>query len=403
MWRMWMVLGLMSLVACGEDASKGAEEDPLTAGKDDSFFRPTEHGAMRFGVSNPASISDDQKFHAWTFELSGEATVDLATEVSANLDTVMYLYHRATPGASWGQYIAKNDDDGRKISSRIRTTVGAGEYRVVVKGFKSALRGGFSLEGTCEGDGCVVSSTTCESGVYAALPDRNDMTSECAASIGAILGGKRVSESSTSVALDDKCQLSGVELLATDYYVEWWSELVDFDEQFDYGDGVEVELTTERFATGTVVTLNGGGDEDGITFVFDADDALLAMYQHNQSPVSEYFCAPGTSVSSPDEGCFGDALELRHDVQESQSGASNVGDLPNGVLARAGQFFIDLYGASTDEYVEYVLDEYNEGRGATVKLSSSTDTARVHFVDVYPDGLVPRLVEAGDQSRFVCE
>ena len=36
------------LIACGDatDDGKGAEENELTDGKSDSFFRPTEHGAL---------------------------------------------------------------------------------------------------------------------------------------------------------------------------------------------------------------------------------------------------------------------------------------------------------------------------------------------------------------------
>ncbi|MDX1746776.1 MAG: hypothetical protein R3324_12620, partial [Halobacteriales archaeon] len=81
-------------IACGSgDASdnKGSEEAPLTDGKTDSFFQPTEHGDASFTIANRATITEDQSFHAWTFELTGEATIELKTEISTrNLDTVMY-------------------------------------------------------------------------------------------------------------------------------------------------------------------------------------------------------------------------------------------------------------------------------------------------------------------------
>ena len=76
-------------VACSDIAS---DEQHAT----DSFAQPTMHGELRFDVPNPATFTEDQRFHAWSFTLSAGAQVALRTELSTtNLDSVIYLYRPA--------------------------------------------------------------------------------------------------------------------------------------------------------------------------------------------------------------------------------------------------------------------------------------------------------------------
>ena len=296
--------------ACGESApsDKGAEENPLTDGKDDSFFQPTEHGELRMATANPAKITEDEKFHAWTFSLAGDATVDLHTEVSPNLDTVMYLYRRTSPSDSWGRYIDKNDDDGSNISSRIKLEGGEGEYRVIVKGFKSALRGTFELHGECAGTGCVASTDTCNADEFESLPTSTPWTANCATDLVGVLAGAPLSSSSGYVGLSDKCVLRGIERTAIDYYHEFWEGIAGFDDLFRYDPDEDVFLNfvTKKYADGTVVTVDAGGDEDGLSMYFDGDDRLIAAYQHSQSPTVDFFCGASNAapIPGPDEQCF---------------------------------------------------------------------------------------------------
>jgi hypothetical protein len=89
--RVALLLALSSsTVACVAD-TKGGEENPLVDGKADSFYSPTPHGQLAFGAPNKATITAAEKFHAWTFTLRGDAKLSIKTEVSTNLDTVMYL------------------------------------------------------------------------------------------------------------------------------------------------------------------------------------------------------------------------------------------------------------------------------------------------------------------------
>ena len=405
----WMMLAMALAVGCAEDAGKGTEEDPLTSGKDDSFYRPTEHGELRFTTSNPATISDAERFHAWTFTLSDNATVDISTSVSNNLDTVMYMYRRDTPGAAWGAYIQKNDDDRGKISSRIKLDAQAGEYRVVVKGFKSALRGSFNVDATCDGPGCAAPDTSCSADVYQPLPRTSDITAACTNQLAEIMFSNEVSSNSGAVDITRKCDLGGIDQKAVDFYHEWWAGFTDFDEQFNYGDGIEIGFQTTHREKGIVVELDAGGDEDGITFIFDKDENLLAMYQSNQSPTVEYYCPNGPAIATPSEDCFWGAVRsLQHDAIETSEGEGVLSTLTGGgVLDVAAQAAIETLGFDGAATATYVLQEYystydNEA-AAAVTLTVGSESATFYFASEWRTGLTLRLIEAGERTQFVCE
>lgn len=353
-----LILASTLAFACSDAGTdKGAEENPLTDGKSDSFFRPTEHGTLRWGLSNPGRLTDDEQFHAWTFELTGEATVDLVTEPSPNLDTVMYLYKRTSEDDSWGRYIKKNDDDGDSIASRIRLNGDAGEYRVIVKGFKTALRGGFGVMGECEGDGCTVGNGgSCAADSFETLPNMTQFTADCAFDIAGVLASTPRSASSGSVLLSEKCALSGLERQAIDFYHEWWDSLLGFDDYIAYGEeDVQLDFEVEELSGGTIITVGAGGDEDAISFYFDGDDNLRASYQHNQSPTIDYYCGEGGApIEGPDESCFSDIrFALPHDEESDREFGEASNDEPSehaGINA-AVALFISEYGLDDDTLV----------------------------------------------------
>jgi len=123
-------------------------------GAADSFFEPTDMGAIAFGRAIDADLSDDAQFHAFHFDLSGPAGVVLSTADAgaSDLDTVMYLYKRGDSG--WGSYIAKDDDGGGAYFSKLSESLDAGQYRVIVKGYSLEQVGPYRLESACSGDGC---------------------------------------------------------------------------------------------------------------------------------------------------------------------------------------------------------------------------------------------------------
>jgi hypothetical protein len=160
--RSGLVLGFAGLLtACGggDDApgttGKGeAGPEPQLDNKADSFFQPTVFGTVEFGTTAKATLGEDARFHAFDFELTGDATVSLKTNSdNSKRDTVLYLY-RAKEGGTWGRYLAKNDDDGRGLLSSIEQSLEAGSYRAIVKGYSRDETGDFSLTIDCAGTGC---------------------------------------------------------------------------------------------------------------------------------------------------------------------------------------------------------------------------------------------------------
>ena len=143
---------------CGDAGPKGAEDDPLGEGeldaKADSLRSPTNNGVIAFGDARPATLSGSRGFHAWTFTLYGAADVQLYTAADRDgaVDTVLYLYKKT--GATWGSYIARNDDDGDSVFSMVEKNLPAGEYRAIVKGYAKSTRGRFKLTSDCTGAGC---------------------------------------------------------------------------------------------------------------------------------------------------------------------------------------------------------------------------------------------------------
>ncbi len=155
-----LLLALLPTTAClSSESDKGDEEDLPSdgSGKEDSFRKPTDHGPIEFGVAAHTVLTDDERHHTWTFELSGDANVDLTTSYSLlgqrKTDTVLYLYKEGPTG--WGPYIARNDDYGGKVYSQLIRSLGAGRYRALVKGYLATTRGKFKLTVGCTGDGCV--------------------------------------------------------------------------------------------------------------------------------------------------------------------------------------------------------------------------------------------------------
>lgn len=407
-----LILASSLAFACGDGVvdDKGTEDNPLTDGKDDSFYRPTEHGALRMGIANPATMTDDEQFHAWTFELTGDATIELSTEVSQNLDTVMYLYQRTSPTDSWGRYKKKNDDDGELVSSRIKLEATAGEFRVVVKGFKSALRGTFAVHGECTGDGCTVSDDSCDAETFESLPSATPFTQECAYDIEGILSGARRSSSSGSIGISEKCSLTGLERTAIDFYHEFWDEIVGFDDQFRYDPDEDVFLNFESttYTSGTVITVDAGGDEDALEMYFDRDGRLLAAFQHNQSPTIEYYCGTtGAPIEGPDESCFSDLMNnLPHDEETAMvSGDIAISDAAtvHEGLGVAIDRFAEQTSSDASAVVAYEYVTWDNDTVISANIIGEDDVSAQYTVFKDYDAWKVILEVDANALTFVCE
>lgn len=148
-------LSLFLAVACTAPAAKSeTESDAPIDGAFDSLRSPTELGELTLGERTVAELSRREQFLAWTFSLSDDATVSLFTADAGEgeVDTVVYLYQEGERG--WGRYIQRNDDVDGSLFSRVTMELGAGRFRVVVKGYSSRTEGVFALDSTCYGPGC---------------------------------------------------------------------------------------------------------------------------------------------------------------------------------------------------------------------------------------------------------
>jgi hypothetical protein len=151
-------------MACAAPVAKDpelAEEDAPIDGAFDSLRSPTDHGALTLAMTTAAEITRDERVHAWTFELFGQASVAVATEEDTDgteVDTVLYLYREGPRG--WGRYIARNDD-ANGLFSALSRSLDVGRYRVAVKGYDGLVRGPFLLSSDCSGVGCPSATASC--------------------------------------------------------------------------------------------------------------------------------------------------------------------------------------------------------------------------------------------------
>lgn len=361
--RSALALGLLTATAtatgAGCTAGKGDEDNPLSDGKADSFFSPTEHGALLFGeVPNRAEITDDERFHAWTFELDGPATLSIRTEISGNLDTVMYLYRRDLgSAASFGHFIRKNDDHDGDLFSQIDLDGEAGEYRVIVKGFKAAHRGPFAVLATCDGDGCPTDEA-CESGKFAALPAAPDgLTADCASNLLDTLSGAAGASGDTSVSESEVCSLDPLGKRSVDLFRGYWDDVIGWDGFKEGEEDIGLEVTKTVRGDGTEVLVDTDPfDEDAISFYFDAAGQLLLLYQHNQSPDARAFCDASGDIAAPDVGCTEDMRDA----------------LPHTDSEKTGQGTTDCTGAAGADFPPLVTDPVCEFTG---RLGLADDAA----------------------------
>lgn len=151
----WVALCLSG--ACGVQ-DQSAENEAEIAETRELLRAVSDAGELSFGTWIPVEIAASQRAHAWTFELTGEASVQLWTEASnaGDVDTVLALYRERPRGS--GRLIARNDDSAETVLSALSRRLSAGRYRVVVKG---RARGAFTFASQCTGAGCPKSAPEC--------------------------------------------------------------------------------------------------------------------------------------------------------------------------------------------------------------------------------------------------
>lgn len=170
--RTFLLLAFAAGCLAADD--KGPEEELLDDGKADSQRKPTDHGAIAFDAPQASALTQAERYHAWEFELSGSANVTMTTSYAVlgqrKTDTVLYLYKEGANG--FGAYIARNDDYDGKVYSRIIRDLGAGRYRVLVKGLLATTMGKFKVTVGCSGAGCAPANSCLFGSTYGDIPDQ---------------------------------------------------------------------------------------------------------------------------------------------------------------------------------------------------------------------------------------
>jgi hypothetical protein len=403
--RRLATLTFTSALALGVVACVGDDVGSDSAYSTDSFASPTEHGELRFGAPNPGEFTDDNRFHAWTFTLTGPAELELATELNAvNLDTVMYLYRRGPDG--WGSYIDKNDDHDGLLSSWIGRSLEAGEYRIKVKTTKVAMRGSFSVTGSCAGDGCpTTDGGECNGSGPASLPSATSYTPACNATLEAIL------TTPTGAAPTDCAQ--ALEERAVQYYIDYWNGVYSY-EDLTGGEDTEPYVDIQFHpGAGTVVDVGLGGDEDSMDFVFDLDGNLLFYYQHNQSPDWAWFCPTEgqPTVEEPHEDCVTSAIgHSEYDVEDVSegSGSTPAGETPNqapAVAAAVAEYVsAEAVGNGEDVTYDYALWAGYYTNGAEVTLTAANRPTVTYVVTGDPQWGMTIVFRSDDNgTTFICK
>ena len=423
----WSAMGILALAAgCAGDTTsgKGGEEGAPVDGKADSFDDPVTHGQLTFGVPSRAAFTDDDHFHSWTFTLTETSEVDIATIIGGNnVDTVAYLYRWVNEEERWGEYIGRNDDDRGALSSRIAMELGAGEYQVIVKAHKYAIRGSFELLALCSGEGCAETGVGCDPEVFPSMPPSTPYTATCARRMREVFDSGAIGMDEYGIDARDRCTLDELQALAVGYYQSYWDDIMGWNEfVYDPEEGVALYVSymaLDGYQTGGhVVGVDvEGGDESAIDFVFDLEGNLVALYQHNQSPDVQWFCAEeGEEPENelwPDEDCVHAYISrMPHDEDEvgSEDHDGTIAELQDrlgGTTAMALERYwtaMELTEGThvEDEVISWESESWGRG-GQVVVQSEGRPTMTYDVADDDYDAFVLTEVngQTGDVS-FVC-
>jgi hypothetical protein len=413
--RAAVVVTALSFPLLGCVAEKGGEENPLVDGKADSFYSPTPHGQLVFGAPNKATITAAEKFHAWTFTLRGDAKLSIKTEVSTNLDTVMYLYRRDLGSSgmygSFGSYILKNDDHEGEIWSQLDFDGEEGEYRVIVKAFKSAQAGPFSVAGSCDGAGCPAVGA-CFSDPFDPLPAESSMwNASCANDLLDGFTTRSTSANAVSVAETAVCTLDALGKRSVDLYRAYWDQVQGWEDFKDGEFDIQLEVETVKHGAFTEVHVDAPYDEDAMTFTYGAAGELLSLYQSNQSPDARTFCDGTGTIAAPDQTC----IELMRDALR-HAGAETTGTKTTTCATAANGALPPLVDAPICEFtskysladtasvtVDYRTWQSDGGLlGAEVKMTSGSTSMTYVLGTTFRDTTEVFATKAGSTMSLSC-
>ncbi len=335
-----VALVLLGLAGCAVDGTGPDDGNVVLAGGGKADGNGIHHGRIAFGEAEGVTLSSRFNFHSFDFVLESAATVRIETNgaeaIAQELDTVLELYAKQQDGSY--RKIAENDnaeDDTLHLLSRIeRMELGAGDYRVIVKGDGDDQVGSFSLIVDCDGAGCGAVR-------HCAFGDDTSAINE--GDFGLAVTGNRDLESPQGASALDEEQI----VIAMHESVH--HDVTSLAEAFEAADDGGFSFTEFRTSVGdrfTMVTYGAGDNEYGAIFRAGTADKLAAVQDGEIRK-----CSLERTAELPHPNCQAaaelivEALESRHlsrritgvslSYQESdyQNIQVNVAEAPEQMLA----------------------------------------------------------------------
>jgi hypothetical protein len=382
---------ILFFAAChGASSSKGPEDDIDDEGKFDSFYAPTEHGQLSFSEAHEASVSDDELYHAWDFEITSPVAIEIEVQLLNLEDSVIYLYRWNDERSSWGSYITRDDDGGEGDGSLIRMDLDVGSYRLMVKGYRRGMRGSFVVLASCDGAGCVDGCDAIEP-----RPRRTGFGAQCLEplkTLSEVIATRQSDRDGMTFA--ERCELSSLERTAVEYVFE------------DYGPDLDETLEVRTDVIGrtglTVVTVITEDNWVEHTLLFDDGELVVLQSDDGMGGVAEWFCA-GPDDSLPEPWCAEDFFvsSIVTGTTEIESGSASSENID--ALPPTARFALDYYRQAHDVgsgvAVELSWEQW-EGRSmylARVSLSADGYPQVTYFTDEYL-----LMAQVDDSLDFIC-
>ena len=284
---LWILSALLGLSACVASVNDKGEPDELIVGPKADGPLVEHHGRLIVGARGRAELRAEVPGHTFDFELGQERELTLAVEPHSRADTLLTLYEIDSEGRILRK-VAEDDDSGAHGASRLEGIVlGAGRYRILVRGYKSWTTDVVDVTVDCEscpraptGEtlpyGEAMPSTECFQLYYGAvrspLVERMDLVVRPGA-VG--LMPSVVRRSITKL----------LEHLPAEYV----------SDDSPYG------VTVYRFEQGTAVEITHAALEGFQQTLFDRSERPISYMQIEQSPWMEWHCGRGTPATTLDE------------------------------------------------------------------------------------------------------
>jgi len=384
----------VAISGCGT-ADKGAESDPLSslddAEKADSLSKPTDHGALQFGVAATATLATGAGFHAWSFTMQGSGKVHIATQASSGhaVDTVVYLYKKGA--TTWGSYIAKNDDaSSSTVLSAVDKTLESGLYRVVVKGYKASDHGKFGLLVTCAGAGCAAPPSCLFGSTFGEIAGTN----------GLIVGSHQTFTTSAGFS-DIDIQQAILALHASTH-----TDVTTIEAAFAAADQGELNKISIYDPTGarSFTAWEYGAGDNSYGAIFAAGTTTEVAQDHDtdiiECTVSVRSCLFGSTYNdAKTSGAFTivsqvvitakstlttvGKSQLIRAVQESNPAVTTVADAFDNVDQNEVNVVQLTHKASGKKFTAYEFGAGDNSYGALFNYGTATEAAAIHDGDLY--------------------